>query len=312
MNAPTEQRIALANVSLVAKMWRNREAPPLLALHGWLDNAASFDRLAPLLSAQYRVIALELPGHGHAGHYPVGASYHYLDYVRSVLDAADALGLERFSLLGHSLGAGIASLVAAARPERIQQLLLIEGLGPLGDDGSRTLTRFREAFMPTPPRRRALRVFARIEQAIQARVMASGMPAERVRGIVERGLIEVDGGWQWRSDPRLTQPSATRLAETQIRDMLRGIDAPTAVLLADPATPYCPASRCSNASSACLASPSNAWAAVTICTWSIPLPLPNGSRQTPWPEKETAHTGIRTRSGCRSPLAQVWPPRLRD
>lgn len=240
MNAPTEQRIALANLSLVAQVWGDTDAPPLLALHGWLDNAASFARLAPLLSTQYRVIALELPGHGHSDHYPAGASYHYLDYVQSVLDAADALSLEHFHLLGHSLGAGIASLVAAARPERIERLLLIEGLGPLGDDGSRTLARFRDAFMPTPPRRRALRVFARIEQAIQARVMASGMPAERVRGIVERGLIEVDGGWQWRSDPRLTQPSAVRLSEVQIHALLGGIEAPSALLLAEPATAYLP------------------------------------------------------------------------
>jgi pimeloyl-ACP methyl ester carboxylesterase len=211
-----------------------------VALHGWLDNAGSFARLAPLLAARYRVIALDLPGHGHSDHLAAGASYHYVDYVQAVLATADALQLDRYGLLGHSLGAGIASLVAAASPERIERLLLIEGLGPLGDDGSHTLQRFRDALAPRGTHRKPLRVFRDVAQAVAARSMASGLPAEFARPIVERGLVEADGGWRWRSDPRLTRPSAIRLAETQVHALLRGIAAPTALLLAQPATSYLP------------------------------------------------------------------------
>jgi pimeloyl-ACP methyl ester carboxylesterase len=57
---------------------------------------------------------------------------------------------------------------------------------------------------------------------------------------VERGLRQVAGGWQWRSDPRLTQPSPLRLAEAQIHALLRGIATPTSLLLAEPATSYLP------------------------------------------------------------------------
>jgi hypothetical protein len=70
--------------------------------------------------------------------------------------------------------------------------------------------------------------------------MVSGLPAELARPIVERGLIETEGGWRWRSDPQLTRPSATRLAEPQIHALLHGITAPTALLLAQPATSYLP------------------------------------------------------------------------
>lgn len=235
-----ELGIALGHLTLRALTWGDAEAPPLLALHGWLDNAGSFARLAPLLTNRWRVIALELPGHGHSDHLPGVAEYHYTDYVRSVLAAVDAMGLERFHLLGHSLGAGVASLVAAAQPERIQHLSLIEGLGPLGDHGERTLQRFRDALAPAPSRARKLRIFRSITQAIDARVAASGLAAELARPIVERGLIEVVGGWRWRSDPRLMKASATRLAETQIHALLAGIDAPTSLLLALPTTPYLP------------------------------------------------------------------------
>jgi pimeloyl-ACP methyl ester carboxylesterase len=240
MTSPTELSIALPHLTLRAQRWGDDAAPPLLALHGWLDNAGSFARLAPLLAARFRVIALELPGHGHSDHLAAGASYRYPDYVQAVLDAVDAMQLERYTLLGHSLGAGIAALVAAARPGRIERLLMIEGLGPLGDDGSHTLQRFRDAYAPRGGNGKPLRIFRSIEQAASARSVVSGLPAELARPIVERGLIETEGGWRWRSDPRLTRPSPVRLADSQIRALLRGIEAPSALLLAQPATSYLP------------------------------------------------------------------------
>ena len=251
MIATTEfATITLPQLSLRAQQWGDPSLPPLLALHGWLDNAGSFTRLAPLLADRYHVIALELPGHGHSDHRSAGSSYPFLDYVRDVLAAADALQLAHCTLLGHSLGAGVASLVAAAIPERINRLFLIEGLGPLGDDGTHTLERFRRAMRPSSNRR--LRVFSTIEQAIEARRLVSGLAAELARPIVERGLRETEDGWSWRSDPALTQPSSSRLAEAQIHALLRGIAAPTSLLLAQPATSYLP-SEPMQARAACVA-----------------------------------------------------------
>ena len=90
----------LPHLTLAAQVWGDDALPPLLALHGWLDNAGSYARLAPLLATRFQLIALDLPGHGHADHVSVGAQYHYTDYVRTVLAAADALALDRYSLLG--------------------------------------------------------------------------------------------------------------------------------------------------------------------------------------------------------------------
>jgi pimeloyl-ACP methyl ester carboxylesterase len=238
---PVELRAATPFGELAALQWGDADAPPLLALHGWLDNAASFARLAPLLAAHRRVIALDLPGHGHSAHLPPGTHrYHNLDQVDHVLDVAEALQLERFDLLGHSLGAGIASLTAAAAPARVGRLGLIEGLGPLADDGSQTLARWRESHAQQATSRRAPRVFASTDDAVAARVAAGGLDTDEARPIVERNLREAEGGYRWRSDPRLRLITPMRIEEMQLRRLIGGIAAPTLLLLADPATPYLP------------------------------------------------------------------------
>jgi pimeloyl-ACP methyl ester carboxylesterase len=227
--------------TLAALEWGESGAPPLLALHGWLDNAASFTALAPLLAKDFRVIALDMPGHGRSAHLPRGVTrYHVGDYVDHVLNAADALQLSRFRLLGHSLGAGVASLVAAAAPARIEKLALIEGLGPLADDGSQTLTRWREAEAQRSVSRRAPRVFATVDEALAARVAVGDLESNEARALVERGLREVERGYVWSSDARLRLPTPLRIDESQLRRLLAGIESPTLLLLADPQTPYLP------------------------------------------------------------------------
>lgn len=239
MNAPREIRIELPHRTLAALTWGATGAPPLLALHGWLDNAMSFARIAPHLAARFQVIALDLPGHGASDHLPPGAAYHFTDYVRTVGDALAAWALPRVTLLGHSLGGGIAALVAAALPDRIERLWLVEGIGPLGDDGSGTLERFRKAFAPARPVNPP-RTFASVDEVAAARTRATGLATELAAPIVRRNLREAAGGWQWRSDPRLAHATPVRLAETQVRALLAGITAPTALLLANPESRYLP------------------------------------------------------------------------
>ena len=241
MIEPVELRDATPFGQLAALQWGGADAPPLLALHGWLDNAASFARLAPLLAVHRRVIAMDLPGHGHSAHLPKGVHrYNTPDQIDHVLDFADALDLGRFDLLGHSLGAGIASLTAAAAPARIGKLLLIEGLGPLADDGSQTLARWRDAHAQRKTPRRSPRVFDSVDIAIRARVAAGGLDAAEARPIVERNLRRFEDGFAWRSDPRLRLATPLRIDETQLRRLLAGIQSPTLLMLAEPATPYLP------------------------------------------------------------------------
>jgi len=214
-------------------------------LHGWLDNAASYVPLAPLLQG-IELVALDLPGHGRSAHLPPGAEYSLAGTVHTVLDAADALGWERFAVLGHSMGAAIGSILAAAAPERVERFLAIEALGALADREDRTASRLREAVAA----RRALagkrlRVFADLDTAIRARMQANALGEPVARLLVERGTRAVqagDGskGFEWSSDPRLTISTAVRMTEAQVRDLIANIACPVRVLYADPPQSYFP------------------------------------------------------------------------
>ncbi len=214
--------------------------PRLLCLHGWLDNAASFLPLAPHLAA-FDLVALDLPGHGASAHRAPGYDYAFADWVHDVLDAMDALGWAQADLLGHSMGGAIASAVAAAAPARVRRLALVEALGPIAGDPAQAGQRLRDAVAA----RRAIaprptRVIPDVATAVAARLVASKMTPEAARLIVERNLRPVEGGLAWRSDPRLTLPSALRMAEETVQSLLRAIEAPVLVIAAEPSPPYFP------------------------------------------------------------------------
>uniref|UniRef100_A0A8C3SHU6 AB hydrolase-1 domain-containing protein n=1 Tax=Chelydra serpentina TaxID=8475 RepID=A0A8C3SHU6_CHESE len=69
---------------IAAKAWGSPQGHPVLCLHGWLDNANTFNRLIPLLPKDYCYMAMDFGGHGLSSHRPAGFPYHFLDYVSEV------------------------------------------------------------------------------------------------------------------------------------------------------------------------------------------------------------------------------------
>jgi pimeloyl-ACP methyl ester carboxylesterase len=216
----------------------SRSGMPLLAMHGWLDNAASFVPLMPHLQ-EFDIVALDLPGHGASAHRASGYDYAFVDWIHDALDALDALGWQRARLLGHSMGAAIATLVAASAPERVEKIALIEALGPLAGAATTAGQRLREAVIARrTAAQRPRKVIPNLETAVKARRAVGDMSDSAARLIVERNLEAVEGGWRWRSDARLVLPSHLRITEEAAVSIVRAVEAPTLLIAADPAPPY--------------------------------------------------------------------------
>lgn len=235
-----ETRIDIPTGRIAALRGGPADGVPVLALHGWLDNAASFVPLAAHLHG-IDLVAIDLPGHGRSAHLPTGMPYTMEVAVHQVLDVADALGWDRFAVLAHSMGAGIASLLACACPQRVQRMVCIEALGGLPEVPERTADRLQRSVAGFRAlRHKSLRVFDRVDTAIAARMRANDLSEPVARLLVERGLRPVDGGFVWSSDPRLTVDTFIRPTDAQLEDAIASIRCPVRAVFADPAQPYAP------------------------------------------------------------------------
>jgi pimeloyl-ACP methyl ester carboxylesterase len=232
---PKAVECRLADERLAALSWGEEGAPVWLALHGWLDNAASFSRLAPRLveALGIRVVALDFAGHGHSAALPGEHDYALWDYCHDILDAMADLKLERATLLAHSMGAGVACLLAAALPEKVVALRLIDGLGALTTDAEDAPDQLRRSLLAHRRPRRRLPHYADQTRAVAARVAGGATPvdAETIAPVVQRNLCPAaKGGVTLGSDPRLLRPSPVRLTPDQLLAILGAIRCPTLLI----------------------------------------------------------------------------------
>lgn len=125
-NSFRELQIPVDFGHLAAKEFGSPTGDKLIAIHGWQDNAGSFDTLIPLLSPNLHIIALDRAGHGLSSHKPLGYPYYYWDYTNHIKIVADFFNWKKFSILGHSAGALFAFLYASIYPEMVSKVISID------------------------------------------------------------------------------------------------------------------------------------------------------------------------------------------
>lgn len=167
--------------------WGSADAPPLLCLHGITSHGIRFRRLAQERFGDFRVIALDLRGHGHSDWEP---PWDLETHVADVIETMDSLGLERIDIIGHSFGGRTALELAARHPERVSRLVLYDPA----------------VWVPPPVAlRRAEEMrkdesFASIEEAVNARLVTD---PKTPRAVIEEEVPEHlrlmdDGRWRYR------------------------------------------------------------------------------------------------------------------
>ena len=202
--------VKVGDLNLHYLEWGNAEAPGVVMIHGLTGNAHAFGLLAPHFAARYRVISVDVRGRGDSD-WAADGDYSNDAYVADLEGLRQVLGLERFSLVGTSMGGRISLTYAGAYPERVERTVLND-IGPEVDPrgGSRIASSSRDA----------VTTFAEIEEVMawhrENRVGFAAMSDAQQRAAASHAVKELPGGgYTWkmdpavRSDPRRPDPEAS-------------------------------------------------------------------------------------------------------
>ncbi len=234
------QQLSFQLRQLELQGWRSGDtkAPICLCLHGWLDNANSFLPLARALP-DMQLLAIDLPGHGRSQHRSPDAHYHFLDWVDDVLQLVTVLGAQPLHLIGHSMGGMIAGAFAAAFPEYVKSLVLIDSLGLVTAPESNTTQQLRQAMLSRQKRLDKRKpYYPSLQAAAKARQQQSDFSITEALLLSERGTVQLPGNddkagfFTWSADLRLREVSAYRFSQAQARQLIADIQPPTLAIMA--------------------------------------------------------------------------------
>jgi len=188
----TERTVKVNGISLHYLDWGPADAPPVVLLHGITGHARVWDHLAEHLVPRRRVLALDQRGHGDSDPAP-DDDYRVAPMADDVAAFAGSLRLDRFALLGHSMGGRIAIQYAAAHAARLERLVIVD-IGP--DIANAGRARIGTAMAATPER------FATPGQAFAWVRAGNARSTERSLQLrIDHGLRPTaDGGFTWKYD----------------------------------------------------------------------------------------------------------------
>ena len=206
--------------------WGEAAAPPIVCVHGYTGSADAFNALARHLHDRYRILAFDVRGHGESAWSPTGA-YRYADQASDLAEFAKQLGLDKFVLIGTSMGGIIAMTYAAEHAERLLGLV-INDIGPDAEAGTQRITQMVGG---RPDE------FASLEEAMAYRQAMSPILAARsaedqhelALGVLRRGT---GGKWAWKMDPAYIRQRVERgpPARPPLWPALQALPCPTVVV----------------------------------------------------------------------------------
>lgn len=231
MSLPPYQKsnLRLYNCECAVEFYGNPKGETIIALHGWLDNLATFASMIPHFK-DFRVVAIDFPGHGYSKHLPEGAMYQFADNLVVLADLYQQLKIEKAILLGHSMGGAIASIFAACFPFKVTKLVLLDALGPLTLENKNFVQHLTSAVEARLKAKSKKRVFDSISQAVKIRSKINNIDQRLIEPMVNRAVKKEGQGFIWRSDAKQMLPSMTRMSEAQVEVILKNIACPTLLI----------------------------------------------------------------------------------
>jgi pimeloyl-ACP methyl ester carboxylesterase len=217
-----EREVAVSDIKLRYQEWGNPSAPPIVMLHGFGVSGHMFDEFAERMQDHYRLLALDQRGHGDSEWAPDG-DYTRDSFVNDLEGFRAALGLERFILVGHSMG-GLNSVAYVNRyREHVRALVLVD-VGPeSAKEGVDNIVRFTRG-----PDELDFDEFVEMAHRFNQR-----RTIENIRERMRHRLRPLENGkWTWKFDKRFREPdSGLRIGSELTNDetwaLFRGVRVPT-------------------------------------------------------------------------------------
>lgn len=199
-------------------LWGEPNRTTMVLLHGLTGHARMWDAFARSMTSRYRIIALDQRGHGDT-EWPQPSAYGTTDFVGDLRALADALGIERFTLVGLSMGAHNALAFAIRHPEMIERLVSVDVPPTI------RLPRDRQALAGSDPARAG---FDSIGAAFKEERPVYPLSSEetvmhRVRHNLKR---HEDGRWRWKHSPDV----ALHWSPDDLGNAIRAIPCPTLIV----------------------------------------------------------------------------------
>ena len=189
--------------------WGNPKKPKLFLIHGWMDMGMSFEFLAQILKTHFYCIALDLRGFGKSAHTKNPLGYHFYEYLADVHGLFEIFSpREPVRVLGHSMGGNIAALYAGAFPERVRELVSIEGFGIFDMPASMGPAILKKWIVEAPVRR-DFRIYKKLDLLAERLQKANPrLQCERALFLAKHMSRRVRGGFQISADPKhkMTSP----------------------------------------------------------------------------------------------------------
>jgi pimeloyl-ACP methyl ester carboxylesterase len=202
-------------------------------LHGFLDAGATWDLVAArLVRAGHEVVAPDLRGFGQSDGVGAGGYYHFADYAADVDELVHTLAPRRLGVVGHSMGGTIAALYAGARPERVERLALLEGLGPAASEAPFAVDRMRQWLKDLRAAERAPKSLQSVQEAVERLVYRHPHVPRDVLATRARLLTRIDdtGKLLWAYDPLHRTTSPTPFNAEAFKEFLRRAAMPALVV----------------------------------------------------------------------------------
>ncbi|XP_075741546.1 serine hydrolase-like protein [Rhipicephalus microplus] len=243
-----ELQIPVPHGHLAAKQWlpTSAEDPSrrVLMIHGYLDNAGSFDPLVPWLDPRWHVVAPDLTGHGLSSHLPNGIPYTSLQFWFDIAYTIDHLGWNQCSIIGHSIGGQAGLHYSNLFPERVQNLVMIDALAPMFDQPSKLSRSVREVVegnirfdhkdLHKPPSYTEEEVIK-----LYRRSLVPGYLPDNIRTLMKRGCkLAEDDRYVMTKDARLRYIQWIRIDSSALKKYYTGYTNNLLVLMAVPGFGY--------------------------------------------------------------------------